>query len=165
MVKWLKICLPLQGTQVQSLVWKDPTCFKATNPHGTTTEPVLQSPWSLRACMLCATTRKATEMRSRCSATREQPPLAPTRESPRSAKKWPHSQKTIHQSKCWEKINYTKRINICHLNHRRFTFLMYKQPLEFSIKDEPFNRKRMGEVRHRNNFCIIENKKVKKKEN
>ena len=41
-----------------------------------------------------------------------------------------------------------------------FIFLMYKQPLEFSIKDEPFNRKRMGEIRHRNIFCIIENKKV-----
>ena len=43
-VKWLKICLPLQGTWVQPLVWKDPICFEATNPCGTTTEPVLQSP-------------------------------------------------------------------------------------------------------------------------
>ena len=29
-VKWLRIHLPMQGTQVRSLVWEDPTCHKAT---------------------------------------------------------------------------------------------------------------------------------------
>ena len=29
---WLRICLPMQGTQVQSLVQKDPTCRGATKP-------------------------------------------------------------------------------------------------------------------------------------
>ena len=24
--QWLRICLPMQGTQVQFLVWEDPTC-------------------------------------------------------------------------------------------------------------------------------------------
>ena len=31
-VQWLRICLPMQGTQVRALVWEDPTCCGATNP-------------------------------------------------------------------------------------------------------------------------------------
>ena len=30
MVQWLRICLPMQGTRVQALVWEDPTCCGAT---------------------------------------------------------------------------------------------------------------------------------------
>ena len=30
LVQWLRIPLPMQGTQVPSLVWKDPTCLRAT---------------------------------------------------------------------------------------------------------------------------------------
>ena len=30
--QWLRICLPIQGTQVQALVWEDPTCHGATKP-------------------------------------------------------------------------------------------------------------------------------------
>ena len=29
-VQWLRICLPMQGTQVQSLVREDPTCHRGT---------------------------------------------------------------------------------------------------------------------------------------
>ena len=38
--QWLRICLPMQGTWVQSLVWEDPTCLGATKAmcH---TEPAL----------------------------------------------------------------------------------------------------------------------------
>ena len=28
--QWLRVCLPVQGTQVQSLVWEDPACQLAT---------------------------------------------------------------------------------------------------------------------------------------
>ena len=28
----LRICLPIQGTQVRALVWEDPTCHVATKP-------------------------------------------------------------------------------------------------------------------------------------
>ena len=28
--QWLRIQLPMQGTQVRSLVWEDPTCHRAT---------------------------------------------------------------------------------------------------------------------------------------
>ena len=31
-VQWLRICLPMQGTRVQVLVWEDPTCSGATKP-------------------------------------------------------------------------------------------------------------------------------------
>ena len=30
--QWLRICLPMQGTRVQSLVGEDPTCRRATKP-------------------------------------------------------------------------------------------------------------------------------------
>ena len=30
--QWLRIRLPLQGTQVRALVWEDPTCHGATKP-------------------------------------------------------------------------------------------------------------------------------------
>ena len=31
-VQWLRIRLPLQGTQVRALVQEDPTCHRATKP-------------------------------------------------------------------------------------------------------------------------------------
>ena len=30
--QWLRICLPMQGTQVRALVWEDTTCRGATKP-------------------------------------------------------------------------------------------------------------------------------------
>ena len=30
--QWLRICLPMQETGVQALVWEDPTCRGATKP-------------------------------------------------------------------------------------------------------------------------------------
>ena len=30
--QWIRICLPMQGTQVHSLVQEDPTCHGATKP-------------------------------------------------------------------------------------------------------------------------------------
>ena len=30
--QWLRICLPMQGTRVQALVWEDPTCRRAAGP-------------------------------------------------------------------------------------------------------------------------------------
>ena len=30
--QWLRICLPMQGTQVRALAWEDPTCRGATKP-------------------------------------------------------------------------------------------------------------------------------------
>ena len=33
-VLWLRICQPMQGTQVRSLVWEDFTCLGATKSMG-----------------------------------------------------------------------------------------------------------------------------------
>ena len=30
--QWLRICLPMQGTQVRALVWEDATCRRAAGP-------------------------------------------------------------------------------------------------------------------------------------
>ena len=30
--QWLRVCLSMQGTRVQALVWEDPTCRGATRP-------------------------------------------------------------------------------------------------------------------------------------
>ena len=32
-IQWLRICLPMQETQVQSLVQEDPTCCRTTKPE------------------------------------------------------------------------------------------------------------------------------------
>ena len=42
-VQWLRICLALQGTWVQSLVWEDSTCHKATKP----VQPQVRKPMCL----------------------------------------------------------------------------------------------------------------------
>ena len=39
-VQWLRIRLPMQGTWVQSLAQKDPTCCRATNPCDATPKPI-----------------------------------------------------------------------------------------------------------------------------
>ena len=62
--QWLKIHLLVQGTQVQSLVWEDPTC------NGTT-KLMYHSYQSPGACKPCSATREATTMRSLHTATRE----------------------------------------------------------------------------------------------
>ena len=38
-VQWLRICLPMQGTLVRSLVWEDSTAMEELSPLAATTEP------------------------------------------------------------------------------------------------------------------------------
>ena len=56
-VQWLRICLPIQETQVQSLLQEDPICHETAKP----THCNCWSPWALEPG-LC--TRDATAMRS-----------------------------------------------------------------------------------------------------
>ena len=79
--QWLRIRLPMQGTRVQALVWEDPTCHGATKP--TTTEPAHLEP-VLRNKRGCDSERPA-------HRDEEWPPLATTRESPRTETKTQHS--------------------------------------------------------------------------
>ena len=87
MVQSLGICLPMQGTWVQSLVWEDAMSHRATKPmhhnYGAHRLQLLKPSYP-RARDL--QTREGAAMRSACPATREEPPLAVTRESPHTAK-------------------------------------------------------------------------------
>ena len=42
-IQWLRVCQPMQGPWVQSLVWEDSTCCRAAKAHG----PQLLSPRAL----------------------------------------------------------------------------------------------------------------------
>ena len=45
MVEWIRICVSMQGTQIQSLVWEDSTCYGATKAIATNSSAhVLQRP-------------------------------------------------------------------------------------------------------------------------
>ena len=85
MVQWSRICPPVQGTWVRSLVQKDLTCHQ-------TTKPVHRNSW---ACalepVLC--NRRSHHNEKPCTTTRGWPPLSATKESPRATKKTQHSQK------------------------------------------------------------------------
>ena len=60
-VQWLRICLPMQGTRVWSLVWEIFTCCRAT-------KPVFCNYWA-QAPSLCSVTRETTAMTSLHRAT------------------------------------------------------------------------------------------------
>ena len=85
MVQWLRIFLPLQGTQVQSLVQEAPHAVGQLSSRSTAAEPKL---WSL-----CSTVREATTVRSLCTAAGEwHPSLQPekahaTQQRPREAER------------------------------------------------------------------------------
>ena len=90
MVYWLSIQLPMQGTQVQSLVAEDPAC------HGETNQP--REPKQLSLCSGALEPQLPKPTHSRAQSHRdekamhhnqEQPPIATTRESPCAAKKTP----------------------------------------------------------------------------
>ena len=60
-VQWLRLCLPTQGTQVLSLVLAESTCCG-------TTEPMCYNHWAQGLQNLCSTMKKATAVRSPCTA-------------------------------------------------------------------------------------------------
>ena len=97
--QWLRICLPMQGTRVQSLVREDPTC------HSGATEPVHHNYW---ACALEPASHNYWSLstpepvllnkRSHCNekpthCNEEKPLLAATRESLHASTKTQGSQK------------------------------------------------------------------------
>ena len=83
--QWLRICLPMQGTWVRALVWEDPTCRGATRPVSHNTEPVHLEP-VLRD-------KRGHDNERPARRDEEWPPLATTRESPRTETKTQHSHK------------------------------------------------------------------------
>ena len=99
MAQWLRIHLPMQGTQVWSLVWEDPTCCRAPKPMchnywACALEPVCHNYWACAPRAPAPQQEKPPQWEAyvpHCNE--EQPPLAATRESPRAAMKTQSSQK------------------------------------------------------------------------
>ena len=84
-VQWLRICLPMQGTQVQALVREDSTCRRATKPR---------APQLLKLAHLEPMLRnKRSHHNKPTHRNEEQTLLAPTRESTHTATKTQRSQK------------------------------------------------------------------------
>ena len=73
-MQWLRIHLPMQGTQVQTLVREDPTCRGKT-------KPVRHNYWAREP------------QQEKHTATKSGPPLSTTRENLCVAMKTQHSQK------------------------------------------------------------------------
>ena len=104
--QWLGIRLPVQGTQVPSLVRGDPTCHGATKPMrhnywACALEPARHNYWACAPQQLkpaCSRARalqqeKPPQVRSPCTTTKSKPALATTRESLRAATKTQHAKK------------------------------------------------------------------------
>ena len=83
--QWLRVCLPMQGTRVWALVWEDPHAAEQLGPWATTTEPARLEP-VLR-------NKRGRDCERPAHRDEEWPPLAATRESPRTEMKTQHSQK------------------------------------------------------------------------
>ena len=96
--QWLGIRLPVGGTGVRSLVRRHPTCCGATKlVHqqllslcSRALEPQLRKPMRLEP-VLC--NKRSHRNEQPAHRNEEQPPLAPTKESPRAATKTQCSQK------------------------------------------------------------------------
>ena len=83
--QWLRICLPMQGTRVRALVWEDPICRGATRP-------LSHNYWAC-ASGACAPNKRGRDNEGPAHHDEEWPPLAATRESPRTETKTQHSHK------------------------------------------------------------------------
>jgi len=74
-VQWVKIHLPMQGTQIPSLAQEDPQAVEQLSPCTTSTEPACCEYGSACAQSLCSTTREAMAMISLRNAKKSSPHL------------------------------------------------------------------------------------------
>ena len=84
--QWLRICLPMQGTQVRALAWEDPTCRGAT-------KPVRHNYWACASGASAPQRETLRQWEARAHRDEEWSPLTTTGESPRTETKTQHSQK------------------------------------------------------------------------
>ena len=99
--QWLRIRLPMQGTQVRAMIQEDPTCRGATKPMchnywACALEPASHNYWAHAPQLLKPVHLEPVlrNKRSHCNekpahCNEEQPPVAATRESPHVATKTP----------------------------------------------------------------------------
>ena len=93
-VQWLRVLLPMQGTQVQALVREDPTCHRAT-------KPVCHNYW---ACVLEPTSHNYWAhvpqlLKSTCLE-----PVLCNKRSHRNEKPAHHNQEQIGRASCRERV-------------------------------------------------------------
>lgn len=118
-VQWLRICLSIQRTQIQSPVQEDSTCQRGSKPvKHNYSAPTLEA-------VHC-------HKRSPCSVTREEPLLSTTRESPNNRQQRPG----CSQKKQREKAHSNKTKNFF-----KFNFNLIKK-----IKGRPPNCSEEKEV-------------------
>ena len=96
MVWWLRICLPMQGMRVRSLVLEDPSCPRATNPvrhnyWACALEPGSCKYWVHLLQLLKFSHPEPTLCNKRSTATRS--PLTAAKSKPR----WPQPEKACRQ--------------------------------------------------------------------
>ena len=89
---WLRICLPVLGTRVQSLLWEDPTCWGATRPCASQ----LLSPHAA-TMSLCSATREAAAISPWIPA--KSSSCSPQLEKACSQQWWPHTAKNEKEKK------------------------------------------------------------------
>ena len=111
-LQWISVCLPMQGTQVQFLVWENSTCHRATKPvhhsywahHPRAQEQQPLSPcatanegWVPRACTPQERLRrwKAPVLHPRIA------PAWPTREGQHEAPETQHGQEYAEMNALW----------------------------------------------------------------
>ena len=87
-VQWLRLCLPMQTTQVPPLVWEDSTWLKALSPGATATEACTPQPLSEPMCC---------NYRSRH-----------TPESVLCNKRSHHNEKSMHRNQKGDPLNTTR---------------------------------------------------------
>ena len=78
MAQCLEVCLPMWGTQVQSLLQEDPTCHRATKPITSTTE-------ALVACSPSSTTEKGSHCNEKPLTAKKSSPHSPQLETASAA--------------------------------------------------------------------------------
>ena len=91
--QWLRIHLPMQGTQVEPWSRKIPHAAEQLSPRATTTEPACHNYWSLSAYSPCSATREATAIRSLRTARKTSPCLPQLEKACTQAMKTQCSQK------------------------------------------------------------------------
>ena len=113
MAQWLRICLSLQGSQVQSLLWEDTTCCRATESvhhNYWACEPQLLKPMNPGAH---AQQREVTTMRILPAATRKELLFAATRESPCSSEDPAQPTNKLVNLKNWSMIAFQCCVSFC----------------------------------------------------
>ena len=114
----VKNCLAAQGTLVQSLVWEDPGCHRATQPMGHKYWALTLNYWSWCTWRPCSTAREAT-VRSLHPATRKYAPAHHNWRDPTHSIKDPAQPKVkINQFKKNANVNWEwKSLKTCEYIH------------------------------------------------